>query len=72
MEMQVQSTPMRMLQTRFAELPAAGNAIDYSNTDAIDQRSMKKHYNEVRDKDVAPRLVQPGGIDIGLYNSLQE
>ncbi len=71
MEMLLQSTPMRMLETRFATLPAAGNPVDYSNKVEIDKRSNKKHY-DVAAKDVAPRLIEPGGIDTALYNSLNE
>ena len=68
-EMLLQSTPMRVLEKDFATLPAAGTVNDYSNKVEIDKRSNKKHFN-FQGKDLAPRLIQPGGIDVCLFNNL--
>ena len=69
--MLLQSTPIRLLQTRFAQYPTAGVPIDYNNAVEIDKRSSKKHF-DIRDKDVAPRLFLPSGLDNALYKSLNE
>lgn len=70
-EMLVASTPIRMLQTRFATLPAAGSPIDYKNVNDNDNTTFKKHY-DIHKKDVAPRLMQPSGIDHNLLKSLEQ
>ncbi len=45
LEMLVTSTPMRMLQTRFTQLPAAGTAVDYDNHIMPLDKTFKKHFD---------------------------
>ena len=45
--------------------------VPYNNSVEMGAGSFKKHY-DISDKDVAPWLAQPSGIDQGLYRSLWE
>lgn len=69
--MLIKSTPIQLLQSKFATAPTAGIPVPYKNAIPNDLLSSKKHF-DVRDKDVAPRLFLPAGLDNALYKSLSE
>lgn len=64
--MLLKSTPIQLLQSKFDSIPSAGVKVPYTNLIPNDLVSSKKHY-DVREKDVAPWLFLPAGIDNALY-----